>query len=100
MKTLHTTLARGGWTRRTLALALLLAGLAGAAITLTPAPASAGFIPPPCNKYVTVTRYYSDASKTTQVGYCINDQCAGSTTCSGTKTSYVTFSATRCSCDV
>jgi len=100
VKTLRTTLARNGWTRRTLALVLLLAAGAGAAMTLTPAPAAAGFIPPPCNKYITVTRYYSDASKTTQVGSCVNDQCAGSTTCTGTKTSYVSFSAVRCSCDI
>ena len=100
MKTIQTTLTRGGWTRRTLALALVLAALAGAAVTLTPAPASAGFIPPPCNKYVTVTKYYSDASKTTQVGSCVNDQCGGTLTCTGTKTSYVSFSAFRCSCDV
>ena len=100
MKTLRTTFARSGWTRRTLALVLLLAAGAAAAITVTPAPVWAGFIPPPCNKYVTVTKYYSDASKTTQVGSCVNDQCGGTLTCTGTKTSYTSFSAFRCTCDV
>jgi len=101
METTSKSVQRNGWTRRSFALVLLLALGAGAAVIALPAPVAAGFIPPPCNKYYTVITYYSDATKTTVVGHCYTDGCAGTPqTCTGTKTSYSSFSAVRCSCDV
>jgi hypothetical protein len=100
METIVKAFRRIGWTPRSFALVLLLALGAGAALTALPAQA-AGPFPPPCNKYFSVITYYSSAAKTTVVGHCYTDGCSGTpTTCTGTKTSYLTLSATRCSCDI
>ncbi|HEY8021899.1 MAG TPA: hypothetical protein VIH93_12415 [Thermoanaerobaculia bacterium] len=100
MKTITRTLGRNGWTLRSLALVLLLAAGAGAALTALPGSATAGPFPPPCMKYFSTITYYSDPAKTIVVGHCYTDGCDGlSQVCTGTKTSYFKFSATRCSCN-
>jgi hypothetical protein len=101
MESFAKTLGRNGWTPRTLALVLALALGAGAAVTMVPATAAAGPFPPPCNKYYSIVTYYSNASKTVVVGSCTTDGCDGlPTTCTGTKTSFLTLRSIRCSCDI
>jgi hypothetical protein len=101
METTSKAVGRNGWTLKGFALVLLLALGAGAAMIALPTQVAAGPFPPPCNKYFSVITYYSDATKTTVVGHCYTDGCSGTPqTCTGTKTSYYSFSAVRCSCDV
>jgi membrane-associated PAP2 superfamily phosphatase len=71
------TLERYGWTKKAAFLVMLLMLLSTSIVLLTPAKAYA------CCGWRIVERYYSDASYTTQVGTCIEDECAGTYTCSG-----------------
>ncbi len=43
-----------------------------------------------------VETYYWDAAKTQFAGRCIIDDCAGTFSCTGTETSYMTLSRTCC----
>jgi hypothetical protein len=79
------------WTTRTALLIMLLIALTASIVILVPAKAYAA-----CCGWRTTERYYSDATFTTQVGTCIDDECAGTYTCTGTQTAYETATQTCC----
>lgn len=74
------TLKRYGWTTRTGFLVMLLMVTA---TLLTPVKADAL-----CCGHKTTEKYYSDAGHSTLVGTCIDNECAGTYTCTGTQTIY------------
>jgi hypothetical protein len=80
------------WTTRTALLLMLLIALTASFIILVPAKAYAA-----CCGWRITERYFSDDTFTTQVGTCIDDECAHSYTCTGTQTAYET--ATQACCD-
>jgi len=82
------TLKRYGWTTRTGFLVMLL--MVTAALFI---PAKAEAL---CCGWRETEHYYSDASHTTLVGTCVTDECAGTYSCTGTQTEYLTFSRTCC----
>jgi len=76
-------LKRYGWTTNVAFLVMLLMLLATSLILLTPRKAYAA-----CCGHRTTEKYYSDATYTTLVGTCIDDECAGTYTCTGTQTAF------------
>jgi len=82
---------RQGFSRRTLVLLAFLVA-AGTSIMLVPKQAWAAC----CGREVDIT-YYSDASKTTEVGYCDrNVSCSGTDDCPGPTTAYSTRTSFCC----
>ncbi|HXO20737.1 MAG TPA: hypothetical protein VOA87_12540 [Thermoanaerobaculia bacterium] len=86
------TLVRNGFTRRTLVLVLLLAGLATSMTLLLPKNALAI-----CCGWEFDTTYYSDPGKTHEIGYCdTNVSCSGTNDCPGPTSPYFTRSKSCC----
>jgi len=85
------TLKRNGWTTNAAFLVMVLMLLATSLVLLTPAKAEAA-----CCGHRITERYYSDATKTTQVGQCVEDECAGTYTCTGQETEYITATSVCC----
>jgi cell division protein FtsX len=85
------TLKRNGWTTNAAFLVMLLMLLATSLVLFLPAKAEAA-----CCGHRTTEKYYSDASHTTLVGTCIDDECAGTYTCTGTITAYEVDSRVCC----
>lgn len=83
---------RFGWTTKAALLVMLLTLLATSMVLFVPREAYAF-----CCGHRITERYYSDASFTTQVGQCIEDECAGTYTCTGEQTQFLT--ATSICCD-
>jgi len=74
---------KSNWTRRIALLIMLVIALTTSIILLVPAKADAIC----CGRRIT-EHYYSDATYTTQVGTCIDNECTGTYTCTGTQTIY------------
>jgi hypothetical protein len=92
-RTVMEMMKRYGWTTNAAFLVMLLLVLATFMVLLVPAQAYAA-----CCGHKITERYYSDASYTTLVGTCVDNECAGTYTCTGQQTAYET--ATQVCCEI